>query len=409
MHDGNGCSLVQVGSRAGDYEVTVGRGVRGMAAAAVRRASPSGRCALVSDRTVAALWGGELAGALRAEGIDVVEASFPAGEAFKTRGTWAQLTDALMHAGLGRDCCVVALGGGVAGDVAGFVAATFMRGVPFVQLPTTTLAMIDASVGGKTGVNHPDGKNLVGAFHAPVAVLADPDFVATLDVDVRAQGYAEAVKHGAIRDAEYAEWLRLSARELLQGEAAAVERAVVRSVRIKARVVSEDEREAGPREVLNFGHTVAHALEREASYTLSHGHAVAIGMVAEARVGEALGVTAQGTADALEDVLAAFGLPTTHSALSRPRSLAERMTSDKKTRSGVVRMALLAELGRAEPGGRIATPVAQAELVRLLAEAGPGRLTAGAGRAKMASADPAGPHARPAHSKSTDTSLPHGA
>lgn len=326
----------------------------------------SGRCAIIADERVAGLWYQEVASSLASHGIEAVPAFFPPGEASKTRESWAALTDVLMDAALGRDCCVVSLGGGVTGDLAGFVAATFLRGVPFVQLPTTTLAMIDASVGGKTGVDHPAGKNLVGAFHAPAAVLADPDFLATLDAGLRAQGYAEAVKHGVILDAAYAEWLAWRAGALLEGDAEAVERAVVRSVELKAGVVSGDEFEAGRRRILNFGHTVGHALELESGYTLGHGHAVAAGMVAEARIGEELGVTAAGTADAIRALVGPFGLPASHPLLARPRRLAAHMIRDKKTRSGVVHIVRLEELGRTGVGDATTVPVREDELVRII-------------------------------------------
>lgn len=326
----------------------------------------SGRCAIIADERVAGLWYHEVASSLASHGIEAVPAFFPPGEASKTRESWAALTDVLMDAALGRDCCVVSLGGGVTGDLAGFVAATFLRGVPFVQLPTTTLAMIDASVGGKTGVDHPAGKNLVGAFHAPAAVLADPDFLATLDAGLRAQGYAEAVKHGVILDAAYAEWLAGRAGALLEGDAEAVERAVVRSVELKAGVVSGDEFEAGRRRILNFGHTVGHALELESGYTLGHGHAVSAGMVAEARIGEELGVTAAGTADAIRALVGPFGLPASHPLLAHPRRLAAHMIRDKKTRSGVVHIVRLEDLGRTGVGDATTVPVREDELVRII-------------------------------------------
>ena len=360
-------SEVMVRSSSGGYAVRVGSGVRGMLARVVASAAPSGRCAVVADERVARLWYDEVAASLEGRGIDVVPAFFPPGEASKTRESWAALTDALMEARLGRDCCVASLGGGVTGDLAGFVAATYLRGVPFVQLPTTTLAMIDASVGGKTGVDHPAGKNLVGAFHPPVAVLADPDFLATLDPGVRAEGYAEAVKHGVILDASYADWLASRAGGLLAGEAGAVARAVERSVEIKAEVVSGDEFEAGRRRILNFGHTVAHALERESGYDLPHGRAVAVGMVAEARIGEELGVAAAGTADEVRALVGAFGLPTSHPSLARARRLAALMARDKKTRSGVVHMVRLEEVGRTGTADEATVPVPEDDLIRLLA------------------------------------------
>lgn len=346
--------------------VRVGSGVRKMLGPAVAAVASSGRCAVIADERVASLWYEEVGGSLRAHGIDVVPAFFPAGEANKTRESWSMLTDMLMEARLGRDSCVVSLGGGVTGDLAGFVAATFLRGVPFVQLPTTTLAMIDASVGGKTGVDHPAGKNLVGAFHAPSLVLADPDFLGTLDTEVRAEGYAEAVKHGVILDADYAGWLASHAGPLLEGGAEEVERAVVRSVELKAEVVSGDEFEAGWRQVLNFGHTVAHALELESGYLLPHGHAVAAGMVAEARIGEELGVTAPGTAEEIRSLVTAFGLPHGHPALARPRRLANLMIRDKKTRSGVVHIVRLQQLGRTAVGDETTVAVTESDLVGII-------------------------------------------
>lgn len=355
-----------VGSAAGSYPVRIGRGVRAGLAKVVGEVAPSGRCALITDGNVAALWGGEVERLLAGASVDVVTVSFPAGEARKTRETWAALTDALLEAGLGRDSCVVSLGGGVVGDVAGFVAATFLRGVPFIQVPTTTLAMIDASVGGKTGVDHPSGKNLVGAFHAPAAVLADPTFLTTLDAGILADGFAEAVKHGVILDAAHAEWLAARAESLLAGRAGDVEPAITRSVEIKSEVVSADEFETGRRMILNLGHTVGHALEVHAGYALPHGRAVAAGMVAEARIGEALGVTAPGTAREIGTLVRAFGLPDFDPALREPRALARIMARDKKTRSGVVHMVRLEAVGRTGTGRRTTVPVPAEELVRIM-------------------------------------------
>lgn len=360
---------IAVGAASGPYAVHVGVGAMEFAGPIARTAAPSGRCALISDSEVAALWAERMRRALAAAGVEAVTASFPAGEANKTRATWQRLTDALLAAGLGRDSCVVALGGGVTGDTAGFVAATYMRGVPVLQVPTTTLAMIDASVGGKTGVDHALGKNLVGTFHPPCAVLADPRFLATLDRERRAEGFAEAVKHGAVADAEYASWLAANATELLDAQEDAIERAVARSVEIKAGVVSTDEFEAGKRQVLNFGHTVGHALEAASGFTLPHGQAVAAGMVAEARIGEAAGVTQAGASKEIAAMVRAFGLSSRRPSSADPGELAGLMSRDKKTRSGVVHVVLLATLGRVhETDGRVATPVPAADLARVLAE-----------------------------------------
>lgn len=359
-------SEVSVRSALGGYRVCVGDGARRLLDSAVADAAPSGRCALITDDNVNGLWGQEVHAHLASAGIDVIEVSFPAGEPHKTRETWAALTDSLLEARLGRDGCVVSLGGGVVGDVAGFVAATYLRGIPFIQVPTTTLAMIDASVGGKTGVDHPLGKNLVGAFHAPAMVIADPGFLSTLGRRARAEGFAEAVKHGVILDADYGQWLANRAASLLDGHGDEVARAVVRSVEIKAGVVSADEFEAGRRQILNFGHTVGHALEAESGYLLSHGEAVAVGMVAEADIGEELSITAAGTADHIRHLVRAFGLPETHEGLARPQRLAERMTRDKKTRSGVVHLVRLEGFGRTGETGDVTIPVAVDELVRIM-------------------------------------------
>lgn len=362
--------MVRVSSASGGYDVHVGRGARRQLPDLAGAAAPSGRCALVSDDQVFAHWGARAVRLLEEGGLDVVSATFPEGEASKTRDTWAALTDALLEAGLGRDCAVVALGGGVTGDVAGFVAATYLRGVPFVQVPTTTLAMIDASVGAKTGVDHPAGKNLVGAFHAPRAVVADTEFLDTLAPERRAEGFAEAVKHGAVLDATYAEWLAGRANELLACAPAVVERAVVRSVELKAGVASADEFEAGRRQILNFGHTVGHALEAASGYALPHGRAVSAGMVAEARMGEALGVTAPGTAARIRLMVRAFGLPDEPDQGASPQALAALMTRDKKVRDGVVHVVLLQELGTvAADATAWAHPVPVRELVPLLANA----------------------------------------
>lgn len=378
-------------SASGGYTVRVGVGARRQLPELVAGLAASGRCALVSDETVAGLWGESVSGLLEDAGLDVVRAAFPAGEAHKTRESWIAVTDALLQAGLGRDSCVVALGGGVVGDLAGFVAATYLRGVPFVQLPTTTLAMIDASVGGKTGVDHPLGKNLVGAFHTPAAVLADPGFLKTLGTERIAEGYAEAVKHGVIADATYARWLAENAPSLARGEGEEVHRAVVRSVQIKAEVVSGDEFEAGRRQILNFGHTVGHALEAATGYALSHGHAVAAGMVAEAAIGEALGVTAAGTAEELASLVGAFGLSAWHRLLNDPAPLVARMARDKKVRGGQIHLVLLEEIGRVRTKGGSACPVAGKDVALALGSyspASPSHRRAAPARAVPASITP---------------------
>ena len=278
--------------------------------------------------------------------------TFPPGEPSKTREQWGRLTDALLAQGFGRDSGIVALGGGVAGDLAGFVAATYMRGLPYVQVPTSLLAMLDASVGGKTGVDTPEGKNLIGAFHPPAAVLADPRVLATLPERDYRGGMAEAVKHGLIADAGYFAWMERDAEALIQRDEAALTQLVRRSVELKAEVVSGDEREAGRRAILNAGHTVAHALEHATAYGLPHGEAVALGLIAECALAEGLGVAPAGLRTRVVGLLGRLGLPVRLTAPIDPERVVRAMGSDKKNRGAKVRFALPRELGAMDEGER---------------------------------------------------------
>lgn len=274
--------------------------------------------------------------------------TFPAGEQQKTRETWAKLSDQLIAAGHRRDSVFVALGGGVTGDLVGFVAATYLRGVPFVQVPTSLLAMIDASIGGKTGVDTAAGKNLIGAFHQPSLVLIDPQLLRTLPAAHLRQGLAEAIKHGVIADAAYFAWIAASLREILDAggtDDATALRLVQRSVEIKVGVVAEDEREGGVRKILNFGHTIAHAIEHVTGYGVPHGDAVAIGMVVEATLAERIGLASPGLADTIATVCDAAGLPVRLPTGLDPAEIVVGTRSDKKTRGGVVEYALPTRLG----------------------------------------------------------------
>ena len=220
-----------------------------------------------------------------------------------------------------------------------------MRGIPVVQVPTSLVAMVDASVGGKTGVDVPGGKNLVGAFHPPRFVLADPDLAVTLPRRERSQGLAEAIKHGAILDPAYFGWIETRAEDLLGGDPRATGALVMRSAELKAHVVGEDEREAGMRQILNFGHTLGHALEAESEFRLPHGSAVAIGMVLEARLGERLGVTERGISGRIAEVLDRAELPTRPPDRTDPEAVLELASRDKKARSGISRYVLLSRIG----------------------------------------------------------------
>lgn len=358
---------VQVTAGSGGYPIRIQRGSLEALPGLLGRYAPATRYAVIADSTVADLHGPGVLAGLRGAGMAAELLRFPAGEAHKTRESWADLTDRMLTAGFGRDSTVVALGGGVTGDLGGFVAATYMRGIPLVQVPSSTLAMIDASVGGKTGVDVPGGKNLVGAFHPPQLVVVDPDVVRTLPRRERARGLAEAVKHGAVRDRSHIEAVSREAPLLLEGDPAAVARVVGVSVGLKARVVSEDEREGGVRRILNFGHTLAHALEAVTGFTLSHGEAVAVGMVLEARLGERMGVTRAGTSDALLAVLAELELPVRPPPGLDPDAVVAATRTDKKNAAGVVRYALLETLGVADrAGGEWVRPVPDALVAEVL-------------------------------------------
>lgn len=271
--------------------------------------------------------------------------SVPPGEKFKTRDTWANLTDALLDAGFGRDSALIGLGGGVVGDLTGFVAATYHRGVPFVLVPTTLLAMLDASVGGKTGVDTAHGKNLIGAFHPPVAVVADPATLRSLpDAEFRS-GLTEAVKHGFITDAGYLAWIEANVAALLARDLPALEVLIRRSVEIKAVIVGSDEREAGPRAMLNAGHTVAHALEQVSGYQLLHGHAVGLGLLAECAMAEKAGVLPAATGARIAALLKQLGLPVRVTFRTNAERVRQAMARDKKNVAGQIRFAVPLEAG----------------------------------------------------------------
>src|SRR6185295_4490772 len=287
------------------------------------------------------------------EGIRTTEIVIPDGEQSKSWQTLEKIFDALLAARCGRDTLLIALGGGVVGDVAGFAAAIYQRGVPFVQVPTTLLAQVDSSVGGKTAINHPLGKNMIGAFHQPRAVISD---VATLDSlperELRS-GLAEVIKHGFALDAAFVEWLEANVDKLVSRKRDALAYAVRRSCELKARVVAADEREAGERALLNFGHTFGHAIETGAGYgTWLHGEAVAAGMVMAAELSALMGDLKKTEVTRVRDLVRRAGLPVKGPALA-PERLMALMAVDKKAAKGRTRFVLLQSIGRAALRGDV--------------------------------------------------------
>lgn len=333
------------------YDVVVGRGLLGQAG---QRVAPlaRGRTVIVSDETVAAIHGEALRASLEGAGVRSEMVTVPAGEASKSFAQLERVLDRLLEIGLDRRDVVVALGGGVVGDLAGLAAALYMRGVDFVQVPTTLLAQVDSSVGGKTAIDTPRGKNLVGAFHQPRLVLADIDVLATLPEKQLRSGWAEVLKHGLICDAAFFDWLAGEGAAGAMGDPTALERAVVRSVEIKAAVVGEDEKEAGRRALLNLGHTFGHAIEAELGFeeaALAHGEAVALGCCMAFRYSARQGLCPTADAERVEAVIQAAGLPTRldqAGAFAADRLLA-LMAGDKKAEGGALTLILAHGIGQA--------------------------------------------------------------
>ncbi len=328
------------------YEVRMQRGGFDHLATLCLRDAPAHRYAVIADSRVAALYGERALAAFERGGSAAELFGFPAGEWNKTREEWARLSDEMLAAGFGRDAAVVALGGGVTGDLAGFVAATYMRGLPFVQVPTTLLAMLDSSVGGKTGVDTLEAKNPIGAFHQPRLVLIDPDLLASLPAFQLASGLAEAVKAAAIADAALFGWLEEHAEALRAPDLDLLTQLIERAVAIKAGIVEEDPNETGRREILNLGHTVGHALEALGGYAVLHGEAVAAGMRIETRIGELIGLTEEGTADRLRALLERCGLDRPVEEEHAVEGLLDATRSDKKVRRGMMRCVLLSRIGQ---------------------------------------------------------------
>jgi len=342
---------VGLGERA--YEVLIGEGLIDRAGALIAPFLKRARVAVVADETVHALHGARLDAALKAGGVEARFVVIPPGEGSKSFDGLSDLTDRLLALELDRGDLIVAFGGGVVGDLTGFAAAIYKRGVDFVQIPTTLLAQVDSSVGGKTAIDTPRGKNLIGAFHQPRLVLADLDVMATLPAREMRCGYAEVVKYGLLGDFAFFEWLEANAAAVLAREPAALAKAVARSVEMKAEIVAEDEREAGRRALLNLGHTFGHALEAEMGFgdALLHGEAVGLGMAMAFRFSASQAICPGQDAARAERAIAAAGLPTRMSdardAPFRADALIGHMLQDKKAEDGRITLILAHGLGQA--------------------------------------------------------------
>lgn len=335
-------TTVQVDIPGHAYAVAIGRGSISTLPRLLAAAQPFSRIAVIADERVSALHWHALSETLPGRAVLI---EFASGESAKSLASAERIYARLAEAEFDRSDVIVTLGGGVAGDLGGFVAATWLRGVRYVQVPTSLEAAVDASVGGKTGVNLPAGKNLVGAFHQPIGVVIDTAFLETLPGREFTAGLAESVKHALIRDADFLAWHEAHAAGIVDHEPGLVEALIARNCSIKADVVTRDERERNLRGILNYGHTIGHAIEHVLGYVLRHGECVALGMIAENEIAAARGMLARATAARAEALLARLGLPTRLAQRVDADALLAAVRRDKKNRGGAVGMALIREVG----------------------------------------------------------------
>lgn len=330
----------------GTYDVIVRPGLLDDLGPRLNKLAPTKRAAIVADSNVAPLYLGRVRQSLQNAGIEAIEVVIPAGEPHKSLDTLRLVYDALLPAKIERSTPLIGLGGGVTTDLAGFAAATLLRGLPYIPVPTSLLAMVDASVGGKTGVNHAAGKNLIGSFHMPAAVFVDPATLSTLPERELRGGLAECVKHDVIRDAAHFETMEREAASYREGDVKTLAVLVAHNVRIKAAVVKADPFEQGERAHLNLGHTFGHAFEKATNYAMSHGEAVAVGTVCACRTSARLGMMSEDEALRVEQLIAAVGLPTGN-VPATVEAILPAMQSDKKVRGGRVRFVLPTRIGAA--------------------------------------------------------------
>jgi 3-dehydroquinate synthase len=371
----DGETTVKVSLAERSYDIIIGAGALTSLGERIAALRPGARTAIVTDRTVASRWLQQTEAALKAEGVASAKIVVGEGEASKSYDGLQEVTEALIAAKIERNDLVIALGGGVIGDLAGFAAAVVRRGVDFVQVPTTLLAQVDSSVGGKTGINSPHGKNLIGAFHQPVLVIADTDVLDTLPPREFRAGYAEVAKYGVLGDLGFFSWLEANHGDVFKGGAAR-QHAIATSCRAKAAIVARDERETGDRALLNLGHTFGHALEAATGFSdrLLHGEGVAIGMTLAVELSAELGMIAPADAARVSGHLAAAGLPTrlqdiagfSQEGVGNADSLMALMAQDKKVKRGRLTFILLKALGQAVISSDVEPATVHAFLARKL-------------------------------------------
>ncbi|HMK44776.1 MAG TPA: 3-dehydroquinate synthase [Dissulfurispiraceae bacterium] len=336
--------VVKLGLRS--YDITIGSGILKDFGPAVSSFGFRKKICIISNPTVYGLYGAEVVHSLRAAGFTPFEVIIPDGERYKTLSQTTRILSRLLEERLDRKSCLIALGGGVIGDITGFVASLYMRGIPFVQMPTTLLAQVDSSVGGKTGVNHPLGKNMIGTFYQPRLVWIDTDTLRTLPRRQFLCGMAEVIKYGVIRDEAFFSYLERKRENVLGLNPTALAFIVKRSCAIKAEVVAADEREAGLRAILNYGHTIGHAIETETHYRrYCHGEAVAIGMHLAARLAQQIRLLDASSVEHIKEVIVSYGLPVEPAAGISAARLVEHMRLDKKAEEGRLTFVLPQNVG----------------------------------------------------------------
>lgn len=358
------CTLPQAES---SYEIEIGNGlIADSQTLYAYLKTLAARFAIICDDTTAALYGEKLSKELSASGLEAFLFTFPSGERSKTRETKELIENQMFEHGLGRDSCVIAVGGGVVTDVAGFLAATYCRGIPLVLIPTTLLCMIDACIGGKSGVNVAYGKNLIGTIYQPKKIFIDTALLHSLPKNELRYGAVEMIKHGLIADLKFFTFLETHCEAILALDPDVIEKAIVNSCHIKIAIVEADERESHKRVLLNLGHTVAHALERLTDYAMPHGEAVAIGLWMEGAIAVELGHLKASSFKRIEKILDSYGLPKYMPPEISMGALYQAMTSDKKSLQGVPRFVLLAELGSPMPcGSSYCAPVDKAVIEKI--------------------------------------------
>ena len=352
---------VELGERS--YNITIGSGILKDIGRIFEKFEFSKKAALISNPTVYDLYGKTVSESLKASGYDLIEVLLPDGEEYKSLASTEKIYEALLKAKLDRKSALIALGGGVIGDITGFAAATYMRGIDFIQIPTTLLAQVDSSVGGKTGVNHPLGKNMIGAFWQPRLVWVDTATLETLPRRELLSGLGEVIKYGVIWDEDFFAYLEANRDKILRLDKEALTHIIRRSCEIKSEVVSKDERESGLRAILNYGHTIGHAVETLTGYKkYLHGEAVAIGMHMEARLSQKLGLIEKNTVAKIKALIDSYELPSEMPAETQINDLIEKMWIDKKTVGGKMHFVLPEKVGAV----RIHSGVAPEDIKELL-------------------------------------------